>query len=525
MPEDILSMKSVCKFFPGVRALDNVDFACTRGEVHGLVGHNGAGKSTLIKILGGVYIPDKGDLYLRGKRFVPSNPVDATSAGISIIHQEFNLIPDLTVAQNIFLAREPGGRVFLDRQAMIDMSQRVLEQLGIKDIDPTDPVRDLSVNQLQLVEIAKALSVNAEIIVMDEPTAALPLPDIQNLFDIIRGLRARNVTIIYISHRLEEIFQIADRVTVMKDGRMVGTFPTDGLERTRLIESMVGRSILDFFPQHAKMGSNQEPVFVVRDFSCSNRVSRVSFEIHRGEIFGITGLEGSGGTELVRGLFGVDKRESGEILLHGQKVEVHSPEDALRAGFGFVTKDRRNEGLILGLSLAENMAIPMRVRERKLGLLNIKRESDQVTEMSNRLVIRASDLSVEARYLSGGNQQKVILAKWLMTGCRVIIFDEPTRGIDVESKAEIYKLMRELVKQGVVVIVVSSDIEEILGLCDKILVLHRGETKGRLNWTGATEEAVMLAATGCLLNEDGEPESTDTTRQYENRLGQQCHDS
>lgn len=506
--EAILSMRGVHKYFPGVHALKGVDFSCFKGEAHALVGHNGAGKSTLIKILGGVYDADEGEIILRGKPFKPGNPMDATNAGISIIHQEFNLMPDLTVAQNVFLGREPKKRWgLIDVSVMIDGAQRVLDRLKIADIDPGDYVRDLSVNQLQLVEIAKALAVHSELIVMDEPTAALTLPDVQKLFRIITELKQSGVTIVYISHRLEEIFEIGDRVTAMKDGRMLATMTVKGLDRSALVETMVGRSIVEFFPRHSGAKETVKAALVVKDFRGQLMRKPVTFEVRPGEIFGLTGLEGCGTTELARCLFGVDRIRQGEVVLNDQPVRLGSPGEALSAGFGYLTKDRHREGLILTAPISENMVIPLRVKQGKKGLLNEKEELARIQEMVVRLQIIAGDLSREAQFLSGGNQQKIILAKWLLTQCRVLIVDEPTRGIDVESKAEIYKLLRELTDQGVIVLVVSSDMQEVLGLCDRILVLHRGEITGGFDWKTASERAIMLAATGCALDsESGVPE-------------------
>ncbi len=504
-------MQQVHKSFPGVHALKGVDFSCRHGEVHALIGHNGAGKSTLIKILGGVYSADRGKIFFNGRPFKPSSPLKAANAGISIIHQEFNLIPDLTVAQNIFLGREPKRKWgFLDYRKMYEGAWQALKRLNVADIDPQDFVRELSVNQLQLVEIAKALSVEADIIVMDEPTAALPQPDVQKLFDTVRELKTMGVTIIYISHRLEEIFEICDRASLIKDGRMLATVPLEEVDRSILVEKMVGRSIVEFFPRHSS-ADTKNICFSVKDFQTEAMSQPVSFEIRHGEIFGITGLEGCGATELAYGLYGVDPRLSGQIILEGRPLNIKTPRNALMSDFGLVTKDRRKEGLILTSSVFENMAIPLRIRQGRQGLLNLKEEHRSVNSMIAKLDIKAASLMVDAGSMSGGNQQKVILAKWLLTQCRVLIVDEPTRGVDVESKVEIYKLLRELVEQGVIVIVVSSDMEEVLGLCDRILVLHRGKVEADLAWNKAGEKAVLLAATGCALDSEGQPLESATT--------------
>jgi ribose transport system ATP-binding protein len=506
MGEDsILLMKNVNKSFPGVHALKGVELSCRRGEVHALIGHNGAGKSTLIKILGGVYHADEGTILFKGKTFKPTSPLEAANAGISIIHQEFNLIPDLSVAQNIFLGREPVNKWgIVDRKKMFRGAWEVMERFEITDINPQEYIRDLSVNQLQLVEIAKALSTRSEIIVMDEPTAALPLPDVRKLFHTIRELKASGVTIIYISHRLEEIFEICDRASLMKDGRMLDTVSIEQVNRGALVEKMVGRSIIEFFPRHAAVDS-EGPCFQIANFQSAVMKSAVSFEVRTGEIFGITGLEGCGATELARGIFGVDRRLRGEVLLDGQPVDTRSPRKAIMYGLGLVTKDRRKEGLILTSSVFENMMIPLRINQKQTGILKLKQEYKAADFMVEKLGIKAASLLMDVESMSGGNQQKVILAKWLLTKCRVLLVDEPTRGVDVESKVEIYKLLRELVEQGVIVIVVSSDMEEVLGLCDRILVLHRGKIEANLSWNKASEKAVMLAATGCALDSNGHP--------------------
>jgi ribose transport system ATP-binding protein len=499
--EEILSMRGVYKSFPGVKALDGVNFSCNRGEVHALLGHNGAGKSTLIKILGGIYRADRGKVTWQSRPFKPIHPMDATSAGISIIHQEFNLIPDQTVAQNIFLGREPRTCLgFLKKKDLYLGAAEVLERLKIKDISPLDYIRDLSVNQLQLVEIAKTLSVKASLIVMDEPTAALPLPDVKKLFEIINNLKARGVTVIYISHRLEEIFAVCDRVTLMKDGKMLATLPVEGLSRDMLVERMAGKSIVEFFPRRSEANDGKTPILSLKAFKSTAMSYPVTFDVNEGEIFGITGLEGCGATDIVRGLFGIDKKQSGEIYLHGDRLQISSPRGALAAGIGFLTKDRRNEGLILTSSLGENMVIPLREISSKIGLLNFKNESKLVHKMMAKLDIKAPNIDQEVQFLSGGNQQKIILAKWLLINCRLLIVDEPTRGVDVGTKAEIYRLLRELVDQGIIVVVVSSDMEEILGLCDRLLVLHRGDIKANLSWDKASEYAVLQAATGQALD-------------------------
>jgi ABC-type sugar transport system ATPase subunit len=505
MAEEILKMVGVNKHFPGVQALDNVNFSCLKGEVHALVGHNGAGKSTLIKVMGGVYHADSGEIILRGNPFVPASPFDGMLAGISIIHQEFNLIPDLTVAKNIYLSREMKTRLgFLDHREMGRRSQELLQRLEVTEISPRDFVRDLSVNQMQLVEIAKALSVDADIIVMDEPTAALPLPDVQKLFDTIKRLKEQGVTVIYISHRMEDIFQVADRVTLMKDGRMLDTLPVEELNHRTLVEKMTGKSIGDFFPPHKK-SRDRDIVLQVKNFQSSAMPNPVDFDVAEGEIFCITGLEGCGASLVARGLFGVDHPTQGDILLRGRSVRAETPREGLFKDFGFLTKDRRREGLILRASVMENMSIPHRVKRHEGGLLDLDIEADIVNRYMEKLNIRAGSLEMEVQDLSGGNQQKVVLAKWLATQCKVLIMDEPTRGVDVESKAEIYHLMRELAEQGVVMVVVSSDMEEVLGLSDRMMVLHLGEVMAVMDWEQATENGVLMAATGIRVDEKGNP--------------------
>jgi len=506
MAEEILRMRKVNKYFPGVHALKDVDFSCVKGEVHALIGHNGAGKTTLMKVLGGAYYADSGEIFLRKRPFNPINPIGGLLAGISIIYQEFNLIPDLNVAQNIYLGREIRTRLgFIDYRSINEETENILNRLGVENVRATDYVRDLYVNQLQLVEIAKALSIKADIIVMDEPTAALPLPDVEKLFETIKNLKSEDITIIYISHRIEDIFKVADRVTLMKDGSMLDTLSVSGLDHNTLVEKMTGRSIADIFPIRHSAKKDIKTALLVQDFKtvCMNKP--ITFKVNEGEILGFTGLEGCGATEVVRGLFGVEALKRGKIILYGEELKINSPRDALFSGFGLLTKDRHEEGLVLGLSLIENISIPLRIKHRRFGLINLKEELEQVKNLVNKLNIRAGDLTVEANNLSGGNQQKVVLAKWLATECRVLMVDEPTRGIDVESKIEIYYLMRTLVAHGVIVVVVSSDMEETIGLFDRVIVLHRGEIKANLNWEKVNENKILLAATGCKLDKNGSP--------------------
>ncbi|MFQ6133398.1 MAG: sugar ABC transporter ATP-binding protein [Armatimonadota bacterium] len=498
MPETtnhiILEMHHITKDYPGVRALDDVSFDLRRGEVHALVGENGAGKSTLMKILAGAVPGDEGQILVEGRPVHIETPHDAMQAGISIIYQEFNLVPYLSVAENIFLGREPRlGFGFVDWRTMRQQAQEVLDRIGTP-ISPRALITDLSVAEQQMVEIAKALSVDAKVIVMDEPSATLTEHELERLFDQIRTLKAHGVGVVYISHRLEEIFEVADRVTVLRDGKWIGTEQVSDVTHGSIVRMMVGRDLED--TGQAESTATHEVLLKVEGLSRAGELRDVSFELRRGEILGVAGLVGAGRTELARVIFGADRRDGGRILLEGEPVPLASPAEAIRRGIGFVTEDRKLQGLILGMALQENVSLANLSELTTAGFVNRRQEERVAAQFVDDLDIRTPSLSQMVMNLSGGNQQKVVLAKWLFTKSKVLIFDEPTRGIDVGSKAEIHQIMRRLAAEGAGVIMISSELPEILKMSDRILVMHEGRLAGELSREEATQEKIMLLATG-----------------------------
>jgi ribose transport system ATP-binding protein len=488
-------MKGISKTYPGVRALDNVSFAVAKGEVHALVGENGAGKSTLMKILAGAQPMDSGEILISGEQVHMTTPQKAMDLGVSIIYQEFNLVPYLNAAENIFLGREPKGRVpgFINFSEMYSEAQRVIDQLGVK-LNVRTPVNRLSVAQQQMVEIAKATSRNASIIAMDEPSATLTEHELLSLFELIRSLKEKGVSIIYISHRLEEVFQIADTVTVLRDGHLVGTKPVAESDRNDLIHMMVGRELKEVIPKEAAEITN--PALTVKNLTRKGVIEDINFTVRQGEILGIAGLVGAGRTELARAVFGADPIDEGEIWLNGTQVHVRSPKDAIRLGIGLVTEDRKALGLILGMVVRENISLANLDAITRLGFVNRREEKRVAVQFIEDLMIKTPSVEQQVQNLSGGNQQKVVLAKWLFTQSRVLIFDEPTRGIDVGSKVEIYQLMNKLAASGVAIIMISSELPEILGMSDRILVMHEGHIAGELSREDATQEKIMHLATG-----------------------------
>jgi len=491
----ILEMKNIEKSFPGVKALDDVSFSCRKGEVHALLGENGAGKSTLMKVLSAAYQPDCGDIIFNGELFKHSDPIAAQKAGIGIIYQEFNLVPHMSVVENIFLGREPlaGGRL-IDYKTMREEAGDLLSGLGLH-IDVNQKVKNLSVAQQQMVEIAKALSMNAELIVMDEPTATLTDREIDFLFDTIRTLKSQGKTIIYISHRLEEIFEICDRVTILKDGKSVGSEDVSSLDKDRMIKMMVGRTLGEYYPDRST-GKRGERILELRGVVRGGVLDDISMEAYAGEILGISGLVGAGRTELARAIFGADRIDSGTILIDGEAVKIKEPLEAIRRNIGFATEDRKRQGLVLGMSVRKNISLAVLPELVKYGLIQPKKEKELADRYMEILKIAAAGIDVPASGLSGGNQQKVVLAKWLAKDCRIIILDEPTRGIDVGAKAEIYMLMRKLADLGKVVIMISSELPEVIGVSDRVLVMHSGKITGEFNADEATEEKIMKCATG-----------------------------
>jgi ribose transport system ATP-binding protein len=493
MAQSLIEMRNITMIFPGVMALDDVSFESDAGEVHAVVGENGAGKSTLMKILAGVYQPDRGEILLRGQPVRISSPHEAQQLGISIIYQELNLLPDLTVAENVFLGREPRGALgLIDDRTLEQGAREVLHRLGV-DIDPRMRLGRLGVAQQQMVEIAKALSLNAQIVIMDEPSAALGGRDLEKLFEVIAALKKNSVAVIYISHRLAEVFQVADRVTVFKDGKVVGTYPVSEIDRPSLVRMMIGRTLSETFPPRGSQVG--EEILRVEGLCSGKKLSRASLSVHRGEIVGVAGLVGSGRTELAQAIFGARRIDGGEVWIKGHKVSLASPRHGLLHRLGFLTEDRGLEGLVMGLSVRENAALPSLSGRQRFGFVDRKAEDKVVAEMTESLRIRTPSLGQEVEYLSGGTRQKVVLAKWLISGSELLIFDEPTRGIDVGAKAEIWQLMRDLADNGKAILMISSELPEVVGISDRIVVMHRGCVVGELPGKTATEEKVMMLAT------------------------------
>jgi ribose transport system ATP-binding protein len=487
----LLEMRGIGKEFLGVRVLEDIDLECDRGEVHAIVGENGAGKSTLMKILVGAYEPSEGEIRLDGETVEFHHPLEAQHAGVSIIYQEFNLLPDRTVAENVFLGREPKRGMLVDRAEMERHTARLLKDLAPEDpISPRELVGKLPVARQQTVEIAKALSLDARILVMDEPTAALAAHEVERLFGTVRRLSERGLAVLYISHRLREVFELAQRVTVLKDGRRVATTPTDQVAPPDLVRMMVGRELDQYFPDRAPPGQRGE--VRLRLASAGNELlSGIDLDVHAGEIVGIAGLQGSGQTALARAIFGVEPLETGSLELDGRERRIRSPHQAISAGIGYVTEDRKSEGLALAQSVRDNVSLAWRGLRR-----SFRREHALgVAELARAVELRAHGLGQEVRFLSGGNQQKVVLAKWLATEPRLVVFDQPTRGIDVGAKAGIHDLIRGLANEGVAVIMISSELPEVIGMSDRIVVMRAGTIAGVLP-AGSSESEIMFLATG-----------------------------
>lgn len=490
---DKIQMTDISKSFPGVKALDNVSLSLRSGEVMILLGENGAGKSTLMKILAGVYHADSGEIFYKGKKIEIHNTHDAEGCGIYMIYQELNLVPDLSVAENLFLGRElkkRGG--FVDFKEMNRRTREILKELNVH-IEPTDLVRNLSVAQCQMVEISRALLVKAEVIIMDEPTAAITNQETEELFKQIHRLTKEGVSILYISHRLQEVMEIGDRIFVMRDGMYIDTVEARSTDQDELIRMMVGREIGDLYPKEAvKQG---EEVLRVEGIGSGDAVSDVSFSVHAGEILGFAGLMGAGRTELMRLIAGADKKTSGEIYIKGSKVSIHSPKDSIKHKIAFITEDRKLTGIVAGMPIYLNVTLSSLRKFHKFGFLDTAKEKRDTEKYVKELNIKTPGINTDIATLSGGNQQKVILARWLSTEADLIIMDEPTRGIDVGAKREIYMLMNELVKNGKAVILISSDLPEVLGMSDRIAVMAGGKITGTLMRDEADQVAVMRLAT------------------------------
>ncbi len=489
----LLQMHCICKRFPGVVALDEVEFELQRGEVHVLLGENGAGKSTLMKVLSGACSRDAGEILIDGRAAAISSPREAQAAGISTIYQEFTLVPHLSAAENIYLGREPVRAAgFVDRGRLVKDAQRLLAALGTA-IDLAAPVRTLGVAEQQMVEVAKALSIDARILIMDEPTSALTEAEIEQLFAAIRRLTVGGVAVIYISHRMEELGRIGHRATILRDGRYIATVPLPA-PVSDLVRLMANRDIRDHYPLPTRRRGAE--ILRVEGVSRGSRLRDVSFTLHRGEILGIAGLLGAGRTELARVIFGADVPEAGRVLIEGRPVRLRTPADAIRAGIGLVPEDRKLQGLVLGCTVSANLSLPQLPRLGRAGVVSRRRERDLASRWIRELRIKTPSTASQTLTLSGGNQQKVVLGKWLAAGADVLIVDEPTRGIDVAAKIEIYALLDRLAADGAGIVMISSELPEVIGMSDRILVMHQGRAHALLDARDATHERVLHAALG-----------------------------
>jgi len=493
MNEVIVSMENICKNFPGVKALDNVKFELRSGEVMALLGENGAGKSTLMKVLSGVYTRDGGTMQIFGQEYGDLTPKQAQQVGVAIIHQELNMCKHLTVTENMFLGREVRGKLALNNTQMEQEAKAILDDLKI-DIDPNQIVGDLPVSKQQMVEIAKALSINARILIMDEPTSALTAKEIEDLFRIIRKLKDEGRGIVYISHRLEELQHIVDRVTIMRDGQYITTMNFKDATMDEIIAHMVGREIKEKFPK--VICEKGEKVFEVKNLNAGRMVRNINFSVYAGEIVGIAGLMGAGRTETTRAIFGADPKESGEIYVDGKEIKINCPMDAIKNGVVLAPEDRKKDGLCTKLSIRHNLALPnLDIVCNKLGVVNSKKEMQLCDKAVDDLSIKTPNVEIDSGNLSGGNQQKVVVGKWFARDSRVVIFDEPTRGIDVGAKVEIYHLMNELKQQGIAVLFVSSEMPEVMGIADRIIVMCDGRITGEVMAADTTQNEILTLAT------------------------------
>lgn len=491
----VLEMRNVSKSFSGVKALDNVSLKVKKGSVHALVGENGAGKSTLMKILCGEYQIDEGEIYFKGKKVEIENTQTALDLGISYIHQELSPILDMTIAENIFLGREPtyGNGMFVDFDRLYSEAEKLLLDMSLM-LDPHCKMRELSVAERQLVEIIKAISRGASLIVMDEPTSAITEREVEILFEKIRELKARGVSIIFITHKLDEIFEVADDITVIRDGKWIDSNCAEYYDKAKLITLMVGRTINDIFPKKkVKIG---DTAIEVKNISTNGVFEDISFKVRKGEILGVAGLVGAGRTEVARAIFGLDPIDSGEIIMNDKSLKIRTPYDAISNGIVMVPEDRRELGLVMCRSIRENISLPNLEMLFPGPLINEGQEVKLVNEMVKKLQIKTPYINLKVNKLSGGNQQKVVIAKWLIREIKVLILDEPTRGIDVGSKSEIHKLIGDLAETGVAIIMISSELPEILGMSDRIIVMHEGKLTGELSRQEASQEKIMTLATG-----------------------------
>lgn len=495
LDDRLLVMEGIDKSFPGVRALDNCKLDLYPGEVHALVGENGAGKSTLMKILTGVYTKDAGRIIYKGKEIEVPNTKAAQGLGISIIHQELNLMPHLTAAQNIFIGREfvGSGKVFVDDATANKKAKELFDRMNL-DLDPKVKVGTLTVAKQQMIEIAKALSFDSSVLIMDEPTAALTDSEIAELFKIIKDLQSKGVAIVYISHRMEELKKITNRITIMRDGCYVNTVETKTVTLDEIISMMVGRTIYQE-PRGSSKNSKGEVILEVKGLNRGKSIKNVNFKLHKGEILGFAGLMGAGRTEVARAIFGADKFDSGQIFIKGKEVKIRQPKDAVENGIGYLSEDRKRYGLTVSESVEDNISLASVDNFTKVGFTNFKTITDISNKYIEKLGIKTPSSQQKIKNLSGGNQQKVVIAKWLLRDCDVLIFDEPTRGIDIGAKSEIYNLLSELAAEGKSIIMISSELPEVLRLSDRIMVMCEGRITGELGIEEATQEAIMKCAT------------------------------
>lgn len=492
--DHILKIENISKLFPGVLALDNVDFNLKRGEIHALVGENGAGKSTLIKIISGVYKPEKGKIIINGEEKVFNNPHEALSHGISTIYQESNLVPYMSVSENMYLGKESfiSERFgILDRKKMENKTKELLDSIRLS-LNPNETVGSLGIAKQQLLSIAKAIFSESKIIIMDEPSAVLTVKEFDYLTGLVNDLKSKGVAIIYISHRIEEIFQIAERVTVLRNGKLIGTKKINEVYFDGLIKMMVGRTLKEFFHKYkVKLG---DEILKVENINRKNILKNIDFNLRKGEILGITGLVGAGKTELARAIFGADKIDSGTIKLKNKIVKINSPKNAVKKKLAYLPEDRKTDGLALQLSVKANITLSNLDEITNFGVIDLKSEKEIARTFKDKMSIKTPNVERKVLYLSGGNQQKIVIAKWLYSAADVFIFDEPTRGIDVGAKVEVYDLMGELVKRGAGIILISSEFEEVLGLCDRILVMSKGKIAKEFCIEDAEKEGILKAA-------------------------------
>lgn len=494
----ILEMRNVSKTFPGVKALDGINLKVKRGTIHALMGENGAGKSTLMKVLYGLYIPDEGsELIFDDKPFKPSRPIDAIRSGLTMVPQEISPAANLTIADNFYLGREiTQGKFLLNQKEMDRKAAEILSELGIP-MDVTVKMSEVSVAKAQLVAIATAVSNDAKIIIMDEPTTALTEMEVEQLYKIIDAVKKRGISIIFISHKLDEVFKVSDEITVIRDGQYVGTKATTDVTKEELISMMVGRDMSEMF-QRERFELPDEIVLEIKNFTRAGKYEDVSFSVRKGEIFGIAGLVGAGRSEIVESLFGYKPADSGEIYIHGKKVEINNPLDAMEHKIGFVTEDRKLTGLFLNLNIIDNMIMPQMSPYLEHFLISVDKSHKTANEQKKKLKIKAPDVEVITNNLSGGNQQKVLLARWLLLEPEILILDEPTKGIDVGAKAELYKLMVELSKQGKTIIMITSDMLELLSMSDRVMVMHEGHKVGIIPHQELSQERVLAFASGLV---------------------------